>query len=100
MFYNYSQIGLESLLFFGAFVFIGIYGYTSLMDGAHYAIWIEILRSLAGIVFIAVNGDWFGINTYFQLGSYLILIYFVLTLVGTIYFAYYRNDILQNGIPI
>ena len=100
MFYNYSEIGLESLLFFGAFVFIGIYGYTSLMDGASYAIWIEVLRSLAGIVLIAVNGDWFGINTYFQLGSYLILFYFVLTLVGTIYFTYYRNHILQNGIPI
>src|SRR5690606_23366423 len=42
MFYHYSQIGTPGLLLLGAFIFVGILGYTALMDGKKYAPWIEV----------------------------------------------------------
>lgn len=82
MFYNYSNIGFEGLVIFGAFIFVGIYGYTSLMDRAQYAFWIEAIRALLGISFILVVGDWFGINSYFSWGSLAVSFYFLTSLFG------------------
>ncbi|WP_348646041.1 hypothetical protein [Cellulophaga sp. F20128] len=52
MFYNFQKLGFNDLLLFGAFLFVGIYGYTTLMDGKKYAVWIEALRSVLGIGYI------------------------------------------------
>ncbi|WP_445382763.1 sterol desaturase family protein [Robiginitalea sp. IMCC43444] len=89
MFYNYGQIGFNGLLFLGAFNFVGIYGYTSLMDRKNYAMWIEAIRSLAGIAIILWTGDWFGIEGYWGGGSELLLGYFIISLLAGIYFTKY-----------
>jgi len=88
MFYNYSEIGFNNLLLYGAFVFIGIFGYTSLMDRKGYAMAIEIFRSAAALVLIFSLGDWFGVNAYWEWGSALIGAYFILTIFGGFYFSY------------
>ena len=75
MFYNYSDIGFDGLLLFGAFIFVGIYGYTTLMDRKNYAVWIEVVRGLGGLVLIFFTNDWFGIDNYLALGSYLVALY-------------------------
>ncbi|MBT8185087.1 MAG: sterol desaturase family protein [Eudoraea sp.] len=90
MFYNFSNIGIEGLLIFGAFVFVGIYGYTTLMDRHIYAFWIEVTRGLSGLFLIAITGDWFGINEYFSLGSTLVALYFVITIAAGVYFSYFE----------
>ncbi len=91
MFYNYSEIRFNNLLFFGAFVFLGIYGYTSLMDRKQHAVWIEVFRGVAGILLILWTGDWFGINAYYDLGIYPVALYFVITILGGIYFTYFEE---------
>ncbi len=97
MFYNYSAIGFGGLLLFGAFVFFGIFGYTTLMDRKTYAFYLELFRALVGIVFIGVTGDWFGIDAHWEYGSLLIGLYFVITAVGGYYFTYIeRSDIHQE----
>ncbi len=97
MFYNYSAIGFGGLLLFGAFVFFGIFGYTTLMDRKTYAFYLELFRALVGIVFIGVTGDWFGIDAHWQYGSLLIGLYFVVTAVGGFYFTFIeRPDIHQE----
>lgn len=88
MFYNYSEIGFNGLLGFGAFIFAGIYGYTSLMDRSRYAVWIEIARSMAGLTLLFLSNDWFGLNAHIPWGSYLVAVYFIITLFGGIYFTY------------
>ena len=88
MFYSYSDIGFDGLLLFGAYVFIGIYGYTSLMDRDRSAVWIEALRGVAGIWLIWTTGDWFGIDTLLPLGSLIVGVYFLVTILGAIYFTY------------
>lgn len=98
MFYNYAEIGFQGLLLFGAYVFLGIFGYTSLMDRKTWAVWIEIFRSFAGLALIYTTQDWFGLNTYLWFGSYLVALYFLITMVGGIYFTFYGEDRIQGGL--
>jgi hypothetical protein len=91
MFYNYSEIGFDGLLFFGAFIMIGIFGYTTLMDRKSYAVWIEVLRGAAGLVLIYWTQDWFGINEFLSFGSYLVALYFLVTIVGALYFSFFEK---------
>ena len=100
MFYNYSNIGFDGLMLFGAFVFVGIYGYTSLMDRKRHAVWIEVARSIFGIGLIFVSGDWFGINSYLPAGSYLVGLYFLITLFGGVYFTYLEKDSLDTEVAL
>ncbi len=100
MFFNYSNIGVEGLLLFVAFVFIGIYGYTSLMDRKKYAVWIELFRGILGIGLIATSGDWFGINSYISWGSWLILFYLFITGLGAIYFTFLEKSSERTKIAL
>jgi hypothetical protein len=94
MFYNYSEIGFNGLIIFGAFVFLGIYGYTTLMDRSKNAVWIELSRGILGLFLIFITGDWFGINVLFSGGSYLVAMYFVITILGGVYFTYIERESL------
>lgn len=91
MFYAYSEIGFQGLLLYGAFVFAGIYGYTTLMDRRPYAVWLEGIRGVAGLAFILVTGDWFGMDAYASWASTAVACYFFLTLCGGVYFTNIEN---------
>ena len=91
MFYNYSQIGFDGLLLFGGFVFLGIYGFTSLMDRSTYAVGIEVFRGLAGILLIVRTGDWFGIDSMINGASNVVFLYFLITIIGGIYFTFFEK---------
>lgn len=88
MFYNYSAIGFNGLLLFGFFIFVGIYGYTSLMDRNRYALWIEVFRGLIGLAYILWRGDWFGVDAFFERGSLWVGLYFLITIFGAIFFTW------------
>ncbi|WP_340077499.1 sterol desaturase family protein [Leptobacterium sp. I13] len=96
MFYNYGAIGFEGLLLYSAIVFIAIYGYSSLMDGVKYAIWIELIRGLLGLGLIVYSGDWFGINLFFHYGAYWVAGYFIITILGAFYFTFLKKKIHSN----
>ena len=92
LFYNYSNIGLDELLLFGAFIFVGVYGYTTLMDRTKYAVVIEVIRGVLGIGFVIYSKDWFGLNSYFTFGSIIVGSYFLITILASIYFTYFEKD--------
>jgi hypothetical protein len=96
MFYNYGQIGFDGLLLFGAFVFAGIYGYTTLMDGKPHAAWIESGRALAGLALLLGTGDWFGLGAYWAQGPWWVGLYFAITLFAGIYFRYMEKGAEQS----
>jgi drug/metabolite transporter (DMT)-like permease len=94
MFSNYTEIGFDGLLLFSGFIFTGIYGYTTLMDRRKYAVWIEVGRGLAGISWILVTGDWFGLSGYLPWGNIWALTYFSLTILGGIYFTFMEEKVI------
>ncbi|MEO0895878.1 MAG: sterol desaturase family protein [Bacteroidota bacterium] len=87
MFWQFMAIGFPALFIYGAFLFVGIYGYTSLMDRDKIASVIEFSRGIAGICWIMYSGDWFGMSELIPFGKYIILAYFFATAVGGIMFA-------------
>lgn len=100
MFYNYTAIGWEGLLLFGAFVFAAVFGYTSLMDRSRFAFPIELARSLAGLAVLGITGDWFGLDTLLSWGSTVMTTYFLLTIAGTTYFTFLEQSLLNRDIVI
>lgn len=92
MFYSYTLIGFEGLLLFGAFVFVGIYGYSSLMDRSRIAAYIEVGRGLLGLGIIFYLGDWFGLDSFVPLGNFVMVGYFLITIFSGIYFTYLERD--------
>ena len=92
MFYNYTTIGFNGLLLFGAFIFLGIYGYTSLMDRSRVAVYIEVFRGIAGVALLLYTGDWFGLNTYLTQGSIWVGIYFVASILAALYFTFIERE--------
>ena len=100
MFYNYSEIGFKGLLLFGAFVFTGIYGYSALMDRKRHAVWIELFRGLTGIGLIVFTNDWFGLNSYITIGSLLMILYYIITIIGGFYFTFFEKPTGLLQLPI
>ena len=86
LFYNFSALESQQLLLYGFILFLGIYGYTSLMDLSPLAPWVETLRSLIGMGVILITGDWFGLEDHLAFGSQVVFGYYALTLIGTFYF--------------
>lgn len=86
MFWQFSDIGFPALFIYGGLIFLGIYGYTSLMDLDKSSVWVEVFRSLLGLGWIVYSGDWFGINEIAPLLTPIIACYYISTGVGAIYF--------------
>lgn len=98
MFYNFATIGFEGLLYFSAFLFAGIYGYTTLMDRKPYAIWIESFRAVCGLAVVWYTGDWFGLREYLPFAGMLLTIYFIATLFGAYYFTYLEKGPIKTKV--
>jgi len=77
-------------------VFIGIFGYTSLMDKEKYAIIAEGIRVALALYILFYFGDWFGLNAYFSNGIYIVAFYFISTIIGTAYFTYFESPLLVS----
>lgn len=87
MFYNYEYIGFNNLLLYGLIVFIGIYGYTSLMDRNWHGLIAELICTSLGLFVIIYTSDWFGLNAYLSFGSVLVGAYFIIKALGAAYFT-------------
>ncbi|NER12196.1 sterol desaturase [Leptobacterium flavescens] len=96
MFYSFGNLSFNELLIYGAMVFIGIYGYSTLMDRKNYAVWLELIRSFAALGFIYYTGDWFGLKSVSYIGFILVIIYFFITVLGAIYFSYFEKKQLSQ----
>jgi len=79
------------IFWYGGFVFLCVYALTDLMDGSRYAIIWEIIKAGLGIGFIFYQQDWFGLNSYYALGSYLLIGYFAVSLIITGWFSFGRK---------
>jgi len=99
MFYNYANIDLNNLLLYGLIIFLGIYAYTSLMDKIKFAWVIEVVYSCLGLFVLYATGTWFGLNNYIALGNYIIIFYFLSTILGAIY-SFFKENRRQNSMKL
>ena len=91
--YNFSDLSIEFKLMYGFIIAISIFGFTSLMDFQSWALNFEILRSISAIFLISsLTMSKFLLTDFFY--SYvLMLLYFFLTIVITIF---YKNEFKLN----
>ncbi|GAB5521947.1 MAG: sterol desaturase family protein [Rhodothermales bacterium] len=82
-----TAIGLPTVIGYGAFLFLSIYGYTSLMDGERYAAVLEVGRGLLALVYLVYSGGWFGAEIFIPFAPVLVGLYAVATMVGGVYFG-------------
>ncbi|MEZ7498053.1 sterol desaturase family protein [Flavobacterium sp. Arc3] len=87
LFNNIGQIGLPTIFIYGLFIFITVYSYTELMDESRFSVYWETIRFLFGLGIIYYFGDWFGLNSLFAMGNYIVISYLLLSLVISIYFV-------------
>ena len=88
MLVNFASLGMQNIMLMGVFLLVSIYSYSTLMDRDSYAIWIETLKSIAGLFIIYSSGDWFGINQLVPLGSLMVAGYFVASIFIVGYFVF------------
>ncbi len=99
MFYNFGNINFDNLLLYGLVVFIGIYGYTTLMDRKKHAVIVEGIRAALALAILYYFDDWFGLNAYTPYGIYIVAFYYLSTIIGTIYFTYFeKSDVVSTEI--
>ena len=83
LFGNIAYIGKPNIFIYGAFVFVMVYAFTELMDGNRSAIVWEIVKAIFGIGIIFYLGDWFGANKFLPWISYVLIAYFIFSVVIT-----------------
>ena len=78
----------DQLLMYGAFIFVMVYSFTSLMDYEASAIWVETLKSIIGIYLIYSLGNFFLIETLLPHGAAWVNGYFLFAPVAVGYLVY------------
>ncbi|TNE47460.1 MAG: fatty acid hydroxylase family protein [Deltaproteobacteria bacterium] len=96
MFYAFGKLSSYELLQYGGLIFVGVYGYTAMMDGDRLGPWVETLRAGFGLWLLYSNGQWFGLDSLLPGGSYLVASYFGLTLLAAWYF-YATEEAFRQG---
>lgn len=98
MFFLFSQIariGLPGILWYGAFIFVSVYSFTTLLDKSRWALLAEALRAAFGFGLIAwQGGDWFGLNGLLPGSVYALAVWLLLCLAIAGYFT--REGQLQR----
>ena len=90
---NLHRISFVEGIQYAVFLYVSIYGLTSLMDQDSYAWILEIGKSLFGFVLIIFYGDWFFISTYSDYAIILLQIYFISSSIIVLYFSYYEKKL-------
>lgn len=83
-----AAIGTPGIFVYGGFVFLYVYALTELMDRHRLAWTWELLKCVTGVAIILFTGDWFGISHYLFFMRYVMIAYFALSLLGSLYFTF------------
>lgn len=80
------------LLFYGIFLLVSIFAYTTLMDRHPFAVVFESIKTIIGFSLIYYLNGWYGLDTTFQFATTLMSIYLVVSLMLTVYFTYWSKS--------
>lgn len=85
--FKIMEIGSPAVFIYGAFMYLMVYSYTTLMDRDPNAIWLETIKSILGLGIIYTTGTWFGIEALIGGGTVLMAAYMVLSVMIVAYFV-------------
>ncbi|HMJ48322.1 MAG TPA: sterol desaturase family protein [Ferruginibacter sp.] len=88
LFGNISAIGSPGIFYYGGFVFVFVYAFTELLDKNPHAVFYELIKAISGIGLIYYFDDWFGISAFYPLIKFIVVGYFLLSLLATAWFSY------------
>jgi len=99
LFDSLAKIGLPGIFVYGFFIFLTIYSYTELMDTRKISVFWESFRFVFSIGILFYYGDWFGLNSLLSVGNYILIAYFSLSLLISIYLVQidFKKPILVNS---
>ena len=83
MLFKLTAIGFPDVLYYGAFIFCTIYGFTSVMDRLRSGVIVHVLVSAIGLGVVLWTGDWFGMGAWWSAGPYLVGLLWSFSLVST-----------------
>ena len=92
MLYRLTDIGFPNVLLYGAFVILGIYGFTSVMDRLKSGVWIEVITGISALLLIGMTGDWFGVKTLVPGGHIVIGAYYLITVLSAPMIDAYQRE--------
>ncbi len=99
MFYLFNRIAdiqVPGIFLYGAFLFVSIFSYTTLLDKSKWALAAEAVRVAFGMGLIWWQGmDWFGLNEWLPNWAYLLGVYFILSLGVVGYFV--KTECISAG---
>lgn len=89
--YLFAKINIPGIFIYGAFMYLSVFSYTTLMDRKSSAVWLEAMKSLLGLAIIFMMGNWFLIDEILPFGTYLVAGYQVVSVLVVGWFV--RNEV-------
>ena len=90
-FANIALISSPNIYIYGAFIFLFVYAFTELMDSNKNAVIWETLKVVSGICLIYYLGDWFSSDKFSVAIKYVLIGYFILSLLVTFWLTFKKN---------
>lgn len=98
MFQSIADVPFVFILFYGLFLAVSVFSYTSLMDKSKLSISFEIFKLLLGLGLIYQLGDWYGLDQIIPYGTIGIIAYLIVSLVLNYYFLN-ENKVDEKKLP-
>lgn len=96
MFDNIAKIGIPGIFIYGFFIFTTVYSYSELMDKNKFAYIYEGIRYIFAAIIVYFTGSWFKIDDLIPYGTIIVMTYFTLSFVISIYFGTVAFKETQN----
>jgi hypothetical protein len=93
-FWIIGDLSYPDIFLYGVFIFIHVFAYTSLMDGSLLGPIAEMVKVVyIGIILYPVSFDWFGLSGWNPMINTLVLNYFAVSFILTVYFYFYQRPV-------
>ena len=87
-----GDIGFPNLFIYGAFLFLSVYSYSSMMDNENEAFIVEVIRTLVGFLILYFFNDWFFLTDILPLGNVLLAVFLLASLFAAYYFTFIQKN--------
>ncbi len=97
LFNNIGQISAPFILWYGIFLFVSIFAYTSLMDGHIQAVIAESIKFTLGLwLFWSSGFSWFGLEKVLPSGNFVMLGYLIISMGVTLFFYWKERPVEED----